>query len=336
MRRSIAVAGTAVGRGPDTLNRMASAVRRGTLAVLTFVALGAIGVGIGLADPWVTQPAQESGGPVDRDALMAWLARVLLVLAIAWVVIGMLAARTPLIRRPGAAAARATWLASTRPWRARESTLGMLRADRVLLFSVPVALLVATGAVSTSFMSWLQLAVFLVAWAIFAVVLRVVVASRSPYPVVAAVGGVVMLWCILQLCVLASAPGASGSDLLTSAARVTYTTLSFALFVWVFVAAGWTLATQIGVRRGIGAVLAAVGAALALPSLVVGVEGTWTALADRGGQLPWGFAEVIGAMAHPGIWANGPWVTFWVSAVVAVVGALLAVPWRSSSARSGR
>lgn len=149
-----------------------------------------------------------------------------------------------------------------------------------------------------------------------------------------------MLWCILQLCVLASAPGASGSDLLTSAAaRVTSITVSFALFVWVFVAAGWTLATQIGARRGIGAVLAAVGAALALPSLVVGVAGvewTWTALADRGGQLPWGFAEVIGAMAHPGIWANGPWVTFWVSAVVAVVGALLAVPWRSSSARSGR
>ena len=73
----------------------------------------------------------------DRDLAMAWIARVLLLLAVAWVVIGMIAARTRLIRRPGAAAARASWLASTRPWRARESTLGMLPLDRWLMIGVP-------------------------------------------------------------------------------------------------------------------------------------------------------------------------------------------------------
>ena len=86
----------------------------------------------------------------------------------AWLVIGMVAARTRLVRRPGAAAARASWLASTRPWRARESTLGMLPLDRWLLLVVPGALLVATRAVQTSFLSWTHLAVVLGAWLVFA------------------------------------------------------------------------------------------------------------------------------------------------------------------------
>ena len=62
----------------------------------------------------------------DRDMAMAWIARGLLLLAGLWVVIGVLASRTRLVRRPGAAAARAAWLGATRPWRARESTLGLL------------------------------------------------------------------------------------------------------------------------------------------------------------------------------------------------------------------
>ena len=64
---------------------------------------------------------------------MTWLARILLVLALAWIIIGVLSARTSLVRRPGAAAARASWLASVMPWRARESTLGMLPLDRLLM-----------------------------------------------------------------------------------------------------------------------------------------------------------------------------------------------------------
>ncbi|MGZ8805438.1 MAG: hypothetical protein ACXWZG_09075, partial [Microbacterium sp.] len=80
----------------------------------------------------------------DRDLAMAWIARGLLALAVIWVVIGVLSSRTRLVRRPGAAAARAGWLGATRPWRARESTLGLLPLDRWLLLGVPVALLVAT------------------------------------------------------------------------------------------------------------------------------------------------------------------------------------------------
>ena len=100
----------------------------------------------------------------NRDLAMAWLARALLLFAGAWVVIGVLASRTRLVRRPGAAAARATWLSATRPWRARESTLGLLPLDRWLMLGVPAALLVATRAVQTSFLSWTHLAVVLGAW----------------------------------------------------------------------------------------------------------------------------------------------------------------------------
>ena len=78
---------------------------------------------------------------------------------LAWVVIGMLAARTRLVRRPGAAAARASWLAATRPWRARESTLGHAAAGPMAAArSCPAALLVATRAVQTSFLAPVHLA----------------------------------------------------------------------------------------------------------------------------------------------------------------------------------
>src|SRR5690606_7651440 len=102
---------------------------------------------------WNLTAAQLGVERGDRDLAMAWAARVLLVLALAWVVIGVLAARTRLVRRPGAAAARASWLGATRPWRARESTLGFLPLDRWLIIVVPVGLLVATRAVQTSLLS---------------------------------------------------------------------------------------------------------------------------------------------------------------------------------------
>jgi len=85
----------------------------------------------------------------ERDPAMAWVARGLLVLAFAWLVIGVLSSRTRLVARPGAAAASATWVAAIRPWRARETTLGLYDLDRWLLMLVPVALLVGTRAVQT-------------------------------------------------------------------------------------------------------------------------------------------------------------------------------------------
>ncbi|UUT35858.1 hypothetical protein [Microbacterium elymi] len=123
---------------------MATVDRRGTLSAALAVLVLALGAGAAVlvADTLDTGAPGHPVNPIDTsaDPVLAWFARLLLVLAVAWLVIGMVAARTSLVRRPGAAAARATWLAATRPWRARESTLGMLSLDRWLLFGVPVAL----------------------------------------------------------------------------------------------------------------------------------------------------------------------------------------------------
>lgn len=279
----------------------------------------------------------------ERDLTMAWIARVLLVLAAAWVVIGMLAARTRLVRRPGAAAARAAWISSTRPWRARESTLGMLDLDRWLLLVIPAALLVATRAVQTSFLSWTHLVVVFGAWAVFALVVRLFVGRRSPWPVIAAVGGVVVLRCIVTLFALAfSGPGGYWFAFWTEPVlRSAYIAVAFTLFVWVFVAAGWALAGQVGARRGTGYVLAGVGAGLAVPSAVVGSIGLERALSlwnDEMGLLPWGLARILGITTYLEIPPETPWIAAAFGAVLFVAGVLLALTWKrrvgAASARS--
>ncbi|WP_207205393.1 hypothetical protein [Microbacterium protaetiae] len=276
----------------------------------------------------------QPGAPLaSRDLEMAWLARVLLVLAVAWVVIGMLAARTRLVRRPGAAAARAAWLASTRPWRARESTLGMLALDRWLLLIVPVALLVATRAVQTSFFGWVHLSVVIGAWGVFALVVRLVVWKHSPWPVIAAVGGVVVLRCIVTLIGLSlSGPGGSSPGLWESVPwRIVFVTVAIALFVWVFVAAGWALAAQIGARRATGGVLAAVGAGLAVPAFVIALVGTGRMLIAWTGQLeslPWGLGRMADATAPLQIPDAAAWWAAGLGLVIALVGAALALPAR--------
>lgn len=269
----------------------------------------------------------------ERDLAMAWIARVLLALALAWVVIGIVAARTRLVRRPGAAAARASWLASTRPWRARESTLGMLRLDRWLLLVVPAALLVATRAVQTSFLSWTHLAVVFGAWAVFALVVRAFVGRRSPWPVIAAVGGAIVLRCIVTLAALSlTGPGGYWFAFWTEPVmRTAYIALAFALFVWVFVAAGWALAAQVRARRATGYVLGAIGAGLAVPALAIGSIGLETALSlwnDEMGLLPWGLARILGITTYLEIPPETPWIAAAFGGVLFVVGLLLAVPWR--------
>lgn len=327
---------------------MTTATRRGILAVVTVVALVAIGLGLGAAvdafgpaagatDAFGSDAdAADAGSRADaaeRDATMAWLARGLLVLAVAWVVIGMLSARTRLVRRPGAAAARASWLASSRPWRARESTLGMLELDRGLLLVIPTGLLVATRAVQASFLAWADLAILLGAWLAFAAVVRLCLWRLSPWPVIAAVGGVVVLRCIVTLALL-SFNGPSGYWSVLSAEpvlRTIFIAVAFALLVWLFTAGGWALSTQVGPRRATGFMLAGIGGGLAVPALVVGAVGLEAVLAhsgDASGLLPWGLVRVVGVTTFTEIPTGAPWFVAAVGGVVLVVGVLLAMPWR--------
>jgi hypothetical protein len=269
----------------------------------------------------------------ERDLAMAWVARILLALTVAWVVIGMLSSRTRLVRRPGAAAARVSWLAATRPWRARESTLGMKPLDRWLLLLVPGGLLVATRAIQTSFLSWTHVAMTLGGWLIFALAVLLAIHKRSQWAVLAAVGGVLVLRSAVLLFALSfSGPGGYWYGFWTDPTRRTiYITIAFALFVWAFVAGAWALAAQFGRRRATGIVLTAVGLGLAIPAALValaGLENALTVWNDEVGLLPWGLSRILGITVYLDIPADTAWIAAALGAVIAVVGVLMAVPWR--------
>ncbi len=305
---------------------MATTAGRGILALGVAAILLVAGAVLALAvDPFARVPMTV--GPAAP-----WVARGLLVLSVVWVGIGMVAARTRLVRRPGAAAARATWIASTRPWRARESSLGLLPLDRWLMIVVPGGILVATRVVQTPREGMWSVVLAVAGWLVFALAVRLLLGRRSPWPIIAAVGGALVLRCVIALVpVSLSGPDGVLVELWSiPALRALYLTVAFALVAWVFVAAGWSLSAQIGRRRAAGVVLAGMGAASALPAATVALLGASTALRswnEQIGILPW----------HVSRWSGGRDAAFpvevaTVAAVIAVVatvvGILLALPKR--------
>jgi hypothetical protein len=279
---------------------------------------------------WNLTAAELGVEHADRDLAMAWIARALLALTLAWLLIGIFSARTRLVRRPGAAASRATWIASTRPWRAQESTLGLDDLDKALIVLVPGALLVGTRAVQTSFLAPAQLAITLGAWAVFVALLLLLVRGRTAWAALSAIGGVIVLRAVLLLFALAfTGPGGYWFGFWTDPVRRTvYISLAFAAFLWTFVAAGWALAARLGARRATGVVLAAVGAGLAVPAAIIGVIGLEQALTvwnDQLGLLPWGLARILGITTYLEIPDATAWWAAAFGAVLLAVGLLLAL-----------
>ncbi|WP_433676452.1 hypothetical protein [Microbacterium gorillae] len=259
---------------------MTTARTRGirALVIVAGLALGC-GVVAALLDGIVTVHSGAMLDPAraERDASMAWAARILLIPTAAWLIIGILATRTALVRRPGAAAARSTWLAATRPWRARESLLGLLPFDRALMLIVPGGLLIATRAVQAAFLPASPALILSLSWILFAAVAAVLVLPRSPWAVIAAIGGVVVFQCAADLLVMSVAgPGAAWVAAWASfPLRVLVFTVSFGLIGWMLVAVGGAAAQQYGARRATGVVLAAAGAAIvffAVLTLALGPE----------------------------------------------------------------
>lgn len=270
--------------------------------------------------------------PMMVDATTEWLARLLLLLGATWLVIGMLAARTSLVRRPGAAAARATWIASTRPWRARESTLGVLPLDRWLMILVPGGLLVTTRIVQTPRDGLWGVAVAIAGWLLFAFAVRLLLGRRSPWPIIAAVGGALVLRCVVALIAVAlSGPEGIWPDLWAlPVVRILYLMVAFALVAWVFVAAGWALSAQLGRRRAGGIALAGMGIGYALPAATIALMGARDALRswnEQIGILPWDLARLTG-MRDGAFPVEVVAVTAVVGAVVTIVGVALALPDR--------
>ena len=188
----------------------------------------------------------------------------------------------------------------------------------------------------TSFLSWAHLVVVLGAWLVFVLVVRLLVGRRSPWPVIAAVGGVIVLRCIVTLFALSfTGPGGYWFSFWTQpTARTVYISIAFALFVWLFVAAGWALAAQVGRRRATGMVLAAVGLGLAIPAGIVaaiGLENALTVWNDQMGLLPWGLARILGITVYLDIPADTAMWAAVFGLVIAAIGLLLAIRWRRAA-----
>ncbi|MFK4790398.1 hypothetical protein [Microbacterium sp. ZW T5_56] len=257
----------------------------------------------------------------DRDLAMAWAARVLLLGAAAWLLVA-------LVRRRSAPAAQLR--AAITPWRAADLVAALSGGARWWLAIVPAVLLVATRAVQTSLLAGVHLLLILGAWALFCGVL-LLLARRSAWPMIAAVGGVIILRCVLALAALSvTGPGGYWFAFWTDPIRRTaYITVAFALFVWVFVAAAVALAHSLGSRRSTGVVLSGIGAALAIPAAIiamVGLEQSLTVWNDQLGLLPWGLARILGITVYLDIPPESAAVAAVFGAVVLVLGLVLALP----------
>ncbi|WP_156138594.1 hypothetical protein [Microbacterium mangrovi] len=303
---------------------MTIAMRRGVTAIIVFAALLLVGVWVS-----VRVPPYAVGPGVVPDAAHVWSARILLVLTLAWIVIGIISARTSLVGRPGASAARASWIAASRPWRARESTLGMLQLDRVLLLVIPGGMLAVTRVLQSSAGSIAQLVVTFGGWVVFVVVAELWMRGRSPWALIAAVAGVVVLRCTLTLL-----PLSFGFPYGEAVTRI-YMALSTAGFLWTFVAAAWSLFPRFGPRRGIGIVMAAAGAGLTVTCAVIALIGPAQVLEgwiDHVSPLPWGLGRMIGIANLLGSVTTAVWSLALSGLVVGLVGVVLALPERTRTA----
>lgn len=266
----------------------------------------------------------------DRDEAVAWFARALLaVLAVVFVLGGSLGQR--LLRgAPGSAALRGLWLGLTRPWRVT-SVEPSGRADRTLVWLVPVAVLVLSRAVYTWFAAPAHLVLVLGAWLVFALALRWLSRGRDRFALSAAIGGVALGRTVILLVALAGrGPGRYWYDFWTEPGlRSLYITVAFAAFCWTFAIAYLVLRGGHGLsaRRATGATLIGAGAPMAvLGSLVaaVGLEDAMTIWNDQMALLPWGLSRILGITTYLGIPAALPAITAGLGVVVAAAGALLA------------
>ena len=241
---------------------------------------------------------------------MAFLARVLLVALVALLLLGSRLGQR-LLRdgtAPGAAALRALWVGTTRPWRvtAAPSTAG--RLDRVLVWAIPVLAVVLSRLDYTWFAAPAHLVLVLGAWLLFMLVLRLSVRGRDGWMLWAGVGGAAILRTVLLLVALAPrGPGLYWFDFWTRPdSRTLYVVVAFAAFVWVFVAAWLVLrdAYSLSRRAALGRLLVALGTPLlVLGALVavIGLEPALTAWNDQMALLPWGLSRILGITTYLGI-----------------------------------
>ncbi|MCT2581525.1 hypothetical protein [Actinophytocola gossypii] len=248
-----------------------------------------------------------------RNEPMAWLARGLLVAVLAALAVGV-SRRAPVGLRALVRLGRVDG----------EPT----RLDRVLVWAVPAAAVVASRAVFTSFAGPAHLVLVLGAWLLFWFTLRLVARPADPFTLAAAVGGIALLRTVLLLAVLAvRGPGYYWFGFWTSPpARSVYVAAAFAAFLAVFVVAYLALRRRVGRVGAVGRVLVAVGVPMvALGGLVavLGLERAMTLWNDQLALLPWGLSRILGITVHLEIPASLPVVVAAAGGVAIVVGVVL-------------
>jgi hypothetical protein len=244
-------------------------------------------------------PAADLGlDRAERDRAMAWLARVLLALLVAAVLVGAFWRGRQL---PGVAALRALWVGMTRPWRVGGLPAPPSTVDRVLVWALPALALVLSRAAYSWFASPAHLTLTLGSWLLFAAALRVLLGGADPYALWAALGGAALLRTLILLVGTASrGPGRYWFDFWTDPpARGVYMTVAFAVFLWVFVAAYHALRGGYGLaaRHATGRVLVAGGAPVAVfggAAAAMGLERALTLWNDQMALLPWGLSRILG------------------------------------------
>jgi hypothetical protein len=174
-----------------------------------------------------------------------------------------------------------------------------------------------------------QLAVTLGGWVVFVVVAELWMQRRSPWALIAAVAGVVVLRCTLTLL-----PLSFGFPYGEGVTRI-YMALSTAGFLWTFVAAAWSLFPRFGPRRGVGIVMAAAGAGLAVTCTVIGLIGPTRVLEgwiDHVSPLPWGLVRLLGVADILGAVTTVVWWLALAGLILGAIGVVLALPRRVRTA----
>ncbi|WP_207938792.1 hypothetical protein [Actinomadura darangshiensis] len=266
----------------------------------------------------------------DRDEAMAWLARVLLALLLIGFALGGSFGQRLLRGAPGSAALRGLWLGMTRPWRVTAVEPNG-RTDRMLVWFLPGAMLVASRAVFTWFAAPAHLVVVLGAWLIFAVTLRWLTRGRDRFALSAAIGGVALMRTVILLVALAGrGPGRYWYDFWTEPGlRSFYITVAFAAFCWTFVVAGFVLRNSYGLTRRAASGSTLIGAGVP-PAMIggliaaIGLERALTVWNDQMALLPWGLSRILGITTYLGIPSAIPVIAAGTGLALAVAGALLA------------
>jgi hypothetical protein len=263
---------------------------------------------------------------LDRTRPMAWLARALLVAAVAMLLAGALADRFP--TWPGREGLRVLWRGAVTPWRVAAPPAG---PDRLVAWVVPAAWLLVAFATFSSFASVHYLLLMSMIVGVFAGVLLL---GRGPCPPVvlgAALSGG-LLAVMLPLVTVLAVRGPSFFWLrfwTAEGLRTVFVAVTVAALCWLVLAVH-TVQRGPGERtwRGSAGRLAvaagAVVAAVGLVPALLGLERMLTGLNDELAVLPLGLSRILGITTHLDIPTALPGYLVATGVLLAAVGAGLA------------